>query len=135
MEDESYVGLFFYVDGNVYTHKWNFSHAERDYFGMIGAPNYYSHTDLYFELKEYPYLLKNYHEIVLGGVDKYRNYFLRGRVVYDTRSKKFHILSNHYIAKNNGIIKKICEAFNIDFNNTVVDCYSTYEIYDRRFEV
>lgn len=134
MDDESYVGLFYYVDGKVYAHKWNFNEARHDFLGFVGAPGYYSHTDLYEELKEYPYLLEHYKDIVLGGVDKYRNYFLRGRVVYDTNEKRFHILSNNYIAKKDGIILKICQAFNIERNNTDVRCYSTYEMYDKKFE-
>lgn len=133
MAEESYVGLFYYVDGNVYAHKWSLAEAPRDMLGILDAPVNYSHTELFEELKNYPYLLEHYKDIVLGGVDKYRNYFPRGRVTYDTNKKRFYILSNKHIAKSNDIILKICQAFNADPKETHTKYYATYETYNEKF--
>lgn len=128
-----YVGVFYYVDGIVYSHKWKVDEAYLDWNGVIGAPASYSHSNLFMELYDYPELRIKYPEVFAVGLGKYRNYFLRGRVVFCTYDERYHILTNEYIAKEENILAAIRKEFGIEEEKYEVDCMSIYEIYNKDF--
>lgn len=128
------VGLFYYVDGIVYQRAWNASSAYEDSHGIKGAPRAYSHSDLFQELYGYPKLREDYPRVFEIGLPRYRNHFLRGRVVFDSRKGVFVIMANRYVSMRKDILERIARAFHLEGQRIEVVTFSTYEIYDKRFE-
>lgn len=126
------IGVFYFVDGVVYAHAFDPQGLPIGEDGIIQSP--ISHTDLFDELRTYPKLVKAYPYVFKKGVWVYRNYFLRGRVVYDANAKAFSIWSSEYLLSHPAIVSKVMAAFRLDPNRVAFEELPTYEMYDRQFE-